>query len=369
MMKRLLSIAAALMLLFSLAAAETTDTPVVTVNGEALMYSTYASIESAYLYQYEAAGVDLTDAATLTYLQDLAMTYAIEQMLVEQDMRAQGCYEFDEETEAWFVQTGKATYAAELAAVKDVFRSETTTEDEVEVYALAYAEALGVTEQTYIDFYRTQYAQANYFAWLTRDVPVTEEDVQAAYTTRVEASKALYAEDAAAFETALNSGDEAWYRPEGYRSVLQILLPAEGDTAEARLQSVQPTVDAILTRLQDGESFQNLVIEYGADVNLQNDDFLSVGYQVHPDSAVWEDAFIAAAFSADMAQPGCWSQPLVSDLGVHILYYLNDVPGGPIELTTELHDALSYVIYSERCTAAQTARINELAEAAEIVFH
>ena len=74
---------------------------IATVNGEKLLYTDYAAIESAYLYQYEAAGMDLTDPETYAYLQDLALTYAIEQMLVKQDMRAQGCYDFTAEEEAF----------------------------------------------------------------------------------------------------------------------------------------------------------------------------------------------------------------------------------------------------------------------------
>lgn len=354
------------------AQAEETAEPVAivaTVNGEDLLFSDYTAIESAYLYQYEVAGVDLTDPETYAYLQDLALTYAIEQMLVKQDMRAQGCYDFDAETENWFLETGKAAYAQALQDVIDAMRTAETNEDELMVYALAYAQSLNVTEQTYIDFYRNQYAAARYYEWLTRDNPVTDEDVQSAYEARVADSKALYEHDVAAFEAAMSSSSEVWYKPAGYRSVLQILLPAQGDTAEAKLQSVQSTVDEINARLERGDSFQALIAEYGADTSFTDEAFLAVGYQVHRDSVQWADEFVAAAFSAEMTQPGSVSLPFASDLGVHILYYLCDSASGPIELTAELRDALSYTIYTERYTAAQAQRINELAAAAEIVFH
>lgn len=370
-MKRFLSLIFALMMLSACAIAETTEAAIVTVNGEDLLYSDYNAIESAYLYQYEAAGVDLTDPNTYAYLQDLALTYAIEQMLIRQDMAAQGCYDFDEETEAWFVQTGKAAYETAFADVKSSLRASdaTLSEDEAAVYALAYAQSLGVTEQTYIDYYRDQYAGARYYEWLIRDNPVTDEDVQSAYEARVAESKSLYENDVAAFETAMSSNSEVWYKPAGYRSVLQILLPAEGDTAEAKLQNVQATVNEINSRLESGETFQALIAEYGTDANFTSEAFMQTGYQVHPDSVIWEDAFVAAAFSAEMAQPGSVSLPFVSDLGVHILYYLCDSAAGPIELTEDVHNALSYTIYVERYTAAQAQRINELADTAEIILH
>lgn len=370
-MKHFMTLLLALLMTLSFAAAETQEFIVVTVNGEDLPYSEYNAIESAHLYQYESAGVDLTDEATYAYLQDLALSYAVEQMLVRQDMQAQGCYDFDAETEAWFQEQGAAAYEQALLDVEDMMRETLSLmpEDDARVYALSYAESLGVNEQTYVDFYRTQYASVKYYEWLLRDNPITEEDVQSAYQQRVEESKALYANDVAAFETAAANGSEVWYTPAGYRSVLQILLPAEGDTAEEKLASVQSTVDTIMTRLESGEAFEALIREYGADTAFNDEAFFSAGYQVHQESIIWEDAFIAAAFSTEMAQPGCWSQPFVSDLGVHILYYLNDAASGPVALTEEISDALSYLIYTERYTAAQAERISELADAADIVFH
>lgn len=370
MMKHLSALLLSLMLLLSAAFADTAeDTVIATVNGEALLSSTYSTLETAYLYQYEQAGVDLTDDAVYAYIQDMALTYAINQMLMVQDMRAQGCYDFDEETEAWFAEQGKAAYSAALNEIKEAMRTEESSDDELTIYALAYAASLNVTEDTYVDFYRDQYAQANYYAWLTRENPVTDEDVQAEYAARVENSRALYESDVPAFETAMSNGDEVWYRPAGYRRVLQILLPAEGDTDADKLASVQNTVDEISARLDKGETFESLIAEYGTDANFDNADFYTTGYQVHQESVIWEDAFVAAAFSAEMAQPSCVSLPFASDLGVHILYYLEDVPAGAVELTEELSDALSYVIYTQRKSEALSTRLDELANTAEVVIY
>ena len=361
-MKRFLSLLMALLLCAAPALAETAeDYAIANVNGEDLMYSKYKAIETAYLYQYESAGVDLTDESVYSYLCDLALSYALEQMLVEQDMRAQGCYEFDAETEAWFAESGKAAWDQALQDVMDSMRTADSSDDELMVYALAYAESLGVSEQTYVDYFRTAYAQENYHQWLIRETPITDADVQSAYEARIADSEALYANDVAAFETALYNGTEAWYTPAGYRSVLQILLPAEGDTAEAKLQSVQPTLEVINTLLADGESFENLITLYSADG--------ATAYPVHLESTLWADEFVAAAFSAEMAVPGSVSQPVVSDLGVHILYYLSDIAAGPVVLTDEIRELLAAQLYQERYAAAQTERINELAAAAQVAIY
>lgn len=369
-MKRFLSLLMALLLCCVPALAEMAeDYAMATVNGENLMYSKYKAIESAYLYQYESAGVDLSDESIAGYLKDLALTYAVEQMLVAQDMHAQGCYDFDAELENWFAQSGKAAYDQAIQDVMASMRTAETTDDELMVYALAYADELGVTEATYVDYFRTAYAQENYRQWLIRETPVTDADVQAIYDQRVADSQAKYEHDVATFEAALNNGAEIWYVPSGYRNVLQILLPAEGDTAEAKLQSVQATVDAINTQLADGETFQNLIVLYGTDAYLATEAGLASGYPVHQESTMWADEFIAAAFSAEMAAPGSISKPVASEKGVHILYYLSDAPAGPIALTEEIHTLLASTLYQERAAAAQAKRLNELAETAQIVFH
>ena len=236
-------------------------------------------------------------------------------------------------------------------------------------YALAYAQTLGVTQQDYIDVYRTQMATVNYYDWLIRENPITDEAVQAAYRERIETSRALYENDIPAFETALSRGGDVWFKPEGYRSILQILLPAKGETDAEKIESVQDVLDEIEARLADGASFQNLIQEYGTDAAFEDESFFSVGYQVHPQSVVWEDAFVAAAFSERMAAPGDHSEPFASALGVHVLYYLCDSPGGAIELSGEIHDLLAAGLYSERTQAALDARIDVLAQSAEVTIY
>ena len=340
------------------------------INGEELRYSTYVT----YLTQYQqllSGAYDETDETQAAYIEDLALTTAIQDMLIEQDMRAKGCYDFDEETENWIQAQGQTAYETALTNVGETLRAELGYSDEEDMssFALSYAKALGVTAEDYIAVYRKQRAMVNYYTVLLGDNPVTEDAIQSAYETNVAASKERFEGDAAAFETALYSGKEVWYKPEGYRSILQILLPAEGDTDEARLESVQATVDAIDERLNAGESFQTLMAEYNTDVAFYDADFLTVGYQVHRDSVVWDEKFVAAAFSERMAQPGCWSDPIVSDAGVHILYYLCDSKSGAIEMTDAIHDALSYTLYQDMCSGALSARLNELSDSAEVVLY
>lgn len=161
-----------------------TDSVIALVNGEALMNSDYEPVRENYLTSYAALGYDIQDETVSAYLDDLALTAAIQNLLVEQDMKAQGCYDFDEETEKWCAEQGQTAYESALAQVAETLNETLELEDEDETlqkYALQYAELLGVTAQDYIDVYRTQYATMRYYAWLTQDCPVTEEEIQAEY--------------------------------------------------------------------------------------------------------------------------------------------------------------------------------------------
>lgn len=365
----ILSLAAALLLCAGLAAAEPAEDGVVAVvNGEELLSSAYSPIESAYRANFESAGYDLSDEAAMAYVQDLALTTAIEDMLVRQDMTAQGFYDFDEETERWIVEQGNAAYASALSDVGEALRGPLglAEGDDVSPYAEGYADTLGVTAEDYIDVFRTQTATLQYYDWLTRDQPVTDEDIRQAYDERVAASRALYENDVAAFESALSAKEETWYKPDGYRSILQILLPAEGETGEEKLAGAKDTLDAIEKRLQAGESFQSLIAEYGTDSAFDDESFYEKGYQVHRDSVLWDEAFVSAAFS--MQVPGDHSQPFASDLGVHILYYLGDSAGGPVAMTDDVRDALAASLYTERCQARLSERIDELSASADVQF-
>lgn len=365
----LLCLLLCLLLPLSLACAE--ETVVATVNGEAVTYADYAAIESAYLYQYQLAGADLTDPAAYAYVQDLALTYVIQQRLVVQDMQAQGCFDFTAEEEAWCLEQGHLSWEKALADVGEMLRAEVGLEEGTDMTeaALAYAANLGVTEQTYVEEYRMQLATTKYHGWLVGGEGVSAAEVNEVYEQRVAASQALYAQDVAAFESAIATGAEVWFMPLGYRAVLQILLPAEGATNEERLASVQGTLTEINTLLEAGEPFANLIALYGTDANFSDPAFYQTGYSVHPDSIMWDETFVAAAFSPEMAAPGCWSQPFASELGVHILFYLGDVPGGPVEMTEEVYDALAYVIYTQKTQEALTQRIEVLADAAEVVIY
>lgn len=357
------------------------DQVVAIVNGEEILLSTLETIEAQYESLYEDRGYDLEEESVRAHLSDTALSALIEALLIEQDMRAQGFYDFDEEEEAAFEQLGQQAYDACLQELESAYLASMNVEDtqdeltdsdtyqaqtDAEAYAVRMASQVGYSAETLAQNYRDQAALEAYQASLMEGEEITEEDVAVDYEERVAASKEAYENDVAAYEEALYYNEEVWYAPAGYRSVLQILIATDEEGETATLESAADTIAEIYARLEEGADFTDLIAEYGEDTNFDNPDFYETGYQVHQESIVWEDAFIEAAFSEEMTEPGDVSEPFESDLGVHILYYLEDVPGGAVELNDVLSELLSMQLYQTRLSEKLQERVDELAEAAEV---
>ncbi len=349
------------------------DQVVVTVNGDAIAQSELdAMIDtvSARMTQY---GIDGTDESVLEIIQTAALEELIDDRLLTQDMTAQGCYAMSEDEESAISAAAQASLDELLQQYEAYFTEYLNGTEDTGLTAAdlaqAYLSSSGYTLEYLENYYRNAQASEKYEQWLMEGEPdVTEEDIQEGYTQRVEKSKAAYENDAAAFETALSNGQEVWYRPDGYRAILQIMLSAQGEDDAAKLASVQDKTDAIYARLEQGEHFETLIAEYGEDSAFDTESFYESGYQVHLDSILWEDTFIAAAFGEDMQKPGDYSQPVVFGDNVHIFYYLKDIPSGAVELTDDLAAALGNDIYEERTDAKMEQRLSELKEDAEIIY-
>ena len=218
---------------------------------------------------------------------------------------------------------------------------------------------------------------------------VTEADVLGYYESLVMQDEANYGNDVATYEYMTQYyGQPSYYVPAGYRGVTHILLNVDetmladyqGKMAtfeeeqaaieageditptvtqeeldamhDAIIASVQPTVDEINEQLNAGVPFADLIAIYGNDPGMTDPTRLAEGYPVHMDSIVWDPAFVKGAFSVN--EVGQWSEPVLGSYGVHIVYYLRDVPAGAVELTDDMYAAL----YDEMLVSAEDELFN-----------
>ncbi len=185
------------------------------------------------------------------------------------------------------------------------------------------------------------------------------EDLKAALDAMVangsEAMKAEYTKACALLDTLKAEPEESEAKEALYADLEQAI------TAIA-ITSLQPTIDEIENRLQNGEEFAAVAKDYNED---PGEDF-NEGYKVHPESIMWDPVFRDAAFSAEMTKPGDHSKPVLGSYGVHILYYLADVPEGAVELTDDLYVELAETLLQEKQYDVAETEIREKIEASEI---
>lgn len=373
-MKKTLSVfLALLMVLLSVAAYAEENPTVVTVNGESITQAELNAMMSALDAQMTQYGIDTSSENVQNAIREAAMQELVEDRLLTQDMTAQGCYDMTEEEEASIADAAKKSQADLQQQMESYFASYMDSQEDSSATAAELAETYlkdsGYTLEYMENYIRNTVASTKYEQWLMEgEADTTREEIQAAYEERVASSKAAYENDVSAFETALANNQEVWYRPDGYRAVLQIMLSAQGDDDAQKLASVKETTDAIYDRLEKGESFESLIAAYGEDSAFDDASFCETGYQVNPQSVLWEDAFVQAAFGDGMENPGDYSQPVVFGDNVHILYYLKDIPGGAMELTDALAAALGQELYAQRTEEKMEARLATLKEEAEIVY-
>ncbi|MDO5436497.1 MAG: peptidylprolyl isomerase, partial [Clostridia bacterium] len=359
------------------------DKLLVSINGEKIYESDLAADIDDIIYYYSQYGytIDTTDEELMKSVRALALTTAIQYKLLYQKAEEQGITE-----EVKNGGTEEAAKAEWDAIVNDFATqlfgiSEETPEEEKNAAlkeTLEYIELYyGYTEELYVSEYVESEILTRVQQGMAEGVEVTDDEVKASYDTAVASDQAMYEGNVAMFEYyTMYYGQESLYTPEGYRGITHILLTvddallsdytakkeafeaqqaaepaAEGaeegaeEAAEpvteeqvaaakqAILDSVKDTVDEIKAKFEAGTAFEDLIAEYGTDPGMLEEINLTNGYSVHKDSIMWDQAFTDGAMTLEKV--GDISEPVIGSYGVHILYYLRDIPAGAAEMTEE----------------------------------
>ncbi len=392
MMTRLLALMLALLLCVP-ALAETVNDPeevLATVNGLKITRGELEDYAAQLKDYYADQGVDTTDPEYEEIFLQLAMTTLVQYRLMDDELVKQGLeLTADEKTEA--EAKAKSDWEATLndgLAYYGVTEDSTAEEEATAlVQVLADLEAMGYTEQSYIEETVLYAGYDKLRASAVKDVTVSDEEVKAYYDGLVAADELSYKDNAEAYENAQQMNlmyqmygmsdyvTPLYYMPAGYRSMIHILLIPEeslltayydleatfeeqqstleegGEVVEtlvteeeveaarlAIIANVQPTIDEINAKLGEGAAFADLIPLYTQDPGMQDAASIAEGYAVHMDSIMWDPVFTDAAFSVQNV--GDITEPVVGSYGVHILQYAGDVPGGAVELTAEMQASM-----------------------------
>ena len=424
MMKKLFALLLALAMLLSVTAvfaedaaedASVPDTLLATVNGEEIREND-ATLQYYYTSALSSLGTDDAEAQHVARM--YAMSYAIQILLVKQ--KAAGYYT-EEDYEA-FRAEAKADWdeIIEEFMAEEGISDESSEEDRIAARGdvLSFLESnYGYDEERYVSEAVDDLILYGYLDKIAEDLKAenpalaaTEEEIQDTYNSYVTEEMESIGNEVSLYEMyQMYYGYEFHYIPEGYRGITHILLdvdqelldawtdltarleesseatePTDGDpeaatepeepvtaemVEEARLAiiaSQQEKIDEINARLAGGESFEDLMAEYGTDPGMLDDYYRLNGYSVHKDSISFVQQFTDAA--AALENVGDVSEPIVTPYGIHILHYLRDIPAGPIEMTDEVRDELRSEIEDDRVNDAVTQVIEQWQAEAEIVW-
>lgn len=358
------------------------------------MYEIYYSYLSAYGYELTAEEITALMGSALqdrTRLEVAAAHFDAEHSLSDEELaqleaeakaqydeayaqalaQAEGKKDAEKEADARYLMAlsgmeykqiySKMLLEAKTGRMEEILGSEISSVTEEELLA-AYEDRVSADEEAYSNdtaYFELDMAEEDkLICWkpaLFRAVKhvllVPAEDVLAAYS---EANTALTEAEAAfeALEAELQAAKDDDSEEGPARSVeeLQTLI-AEAEATVAALEAdvlaaaqacredVKTVSDEIYTRYAAGESFDALIAEFGQDPGMQVEPTKTRGYCVSAESVIWDTNFRDGAMSISNVGE-LIAEPAVSNSGVHIICYAEDIVSGPVPLE-EIREALT----------------------------
>ena len=369
--------------------------------------------------QYEAYGLSLAAYGLEdTVKRDIVDTLVQNAVLFAKAAEL-GLDQFDEETEANLEAEAQELLEQYIDYyIQNVYPDAEEVTDDMRAEANAYWAANAMDADGLLQSMRESAILDAVTDYITRDVEVTEEDVQAAYEALVAKNQESYAEDRT-YNSDRSSGVAIAWNPEGYRAVKHVLImfndeqaqlysdlqrqlnslnaeraaienPSEGDEqtdedAEPRTLSevdadiaacgleieqlysqLLPTAEEVIKAFEDGVDFDVLIEEFNADPGMQNEPTASQGYAVAENSTYWEQAFTDGAMSIENI--GEISAPVYGSNGIHIIYYMADIEPGEVGLDA-IRESVTQDAEEQKLQSTYDDQVAAWVEEAGVEYH
>jgi len=347
------------------------------------------------------------------------LEYLVNRELVNKKVAELGFDQFTKEEDDAFLSEAQQQFDTALASYADYYQSADSEKarEEAEEQARNMFADRGLTVELVAEDLKHRASLDRLYQYLLGGYEPSEEEIQQLFQEVGAMYQAQYENDIPQYEYATQyAGQNSWYTPPGFRGVVHILLnpdetlmnnykalnaafeeqqqkdsevpldngeegqqdPEAPETPitqqmldEARkavMDSRQADIDLIYQRLERGESFIDLIREYGEDPGMTVEANLKDGYPVHAQSILYDPAFTQAAFSEKMQQVGDVSDPALSSFGIHILHYLRDVPAG-LELTDAIRTEIEDYLTSQKQNEVFAAALLSWAEQENVVYN
>ena len=167
-----------------------------------------------------------------------------------------GLDQIDDETMADLTAQADDNFETFIQTVSDQMKAndDSLTDEALREQSIAYLESVGYTQQMLLDSIVESYVDEQLYNYITADVAVTEEDVQAAYDALVAEQETTFASDSS-YNSARNSGEVIAWNPEGYRAVKHVLIKFS-DEQSSTYSDLSSTLDSLKAELEEAAAAQ-----------------------------------------------------------------------------------------------------------------
>ena len=371
--------------------------------------------------QYAQMGIDVVAYGMDGILREVVVDTLAEEAIV-QYMAGELGLGLTEEQQAQFAEEAQATYDSQVDSYYQTYLAGQyeSEEDGLAVAAQALDE-MGYSYESYLDSLTSTQLSTNVYDYVTKDVAVSEEDVEAAYDEYVAADEANYA-DPYQFESAFSSGVTIYYTPEGYRNVKHILFKFDDDQAtrydelsarladleaeqvaaaeaadatpapeaedgeaespraiteieadiaqvsadlDALYEELMPEAEAAIERFNAGEDIDALIAELNDDTGMPETGY-AVSTTAEASAQAWDPAFTEGALSIE--EVGGLSAPVRGVYGIHLIYYAGDITPGATALE-EVHDEVESLTLQNKISQTYADQVSAWKEELHLVTY
>ena len=346
------------------------DGGIVTVAEAAAEYQTIASY-------YQQLGVDeseYAESAKQSVLEGLVETKILEAKAKELNL-----YDLTDEEEKSIEASVQSEYDANVEYYMSFRYDESKTEDEIREETIEYLDQNGYSYDTLLQEAKQQAWRDKLYDYVTGDLQVTDDQLKEFYDSQLVSDEMKYSTDFSEYEADTQSGRTPVWNPEGVRKIQYIEISftdeqaseyseiqdalafgdsdrmSELDTLYAELE---PDAQAVLDRLNAGESFESLMTEIGGSGES--------GMCVSEQSTLCGEDFRDAAMALENI--GDISGLVRTDTGYCILRYAADVPAGAADFDS-VKDALRETYEEELKTQAYNTQVETWIQEANVKYY
>ena len=174
--------------------------------------------------QYASYGLDLAAYGMEDTVKMDLVASAVEDAVIKAKATELGLDQFDEATLADFEASADAMMQSYVEYYISYFYPEATEiTDEMRAEAEAYWASTGFSREAYAEALRNDAVNAAVHDYVTGDVTISDEEVQAAYEALIAKDQERYANDNSYYSDISSGATIAW-NPEGYRTVKHVLI-------------------------------------------------------------------------------------------------------------------------------------------------